>query len=260
MPTNNSVKLMPTSQLFLKCLEIVKQSWLNLLLSFIFISVLILAANLLLTYIYYLLVTFKVITVDNIIVSRILWALSTYLIYFLIAVVAQIVIIYTLMNPKLKFRENIKSVKKHFLNFLFLAIIISILFVIFSLPIYAAIIFFIANQAVLGILSLILGYILILLLSSTLIFSIYIIIEKDEYPLNAIKHTYHLSKSSLSSLAFKIFVLAIMVLILNNISGLLFKLPAIGPALSYIFVIIIMLLILVYPFALYQDLKRVKSA
>lgn len=260
MTTNNSVKFMTTSQLFLRCLEIVKQSWLNLLLSFTFITVLLLAANVLLTVIYYFLIVWKFINADNLLITRMLWTLSTYLIYFLIAVIAQIIIIYTLINPKLKFRESLKSVKKHFLNFLFLSIIISVLLLIFSLPIYAAIVFFIANQAVLGFISLILGYVLILLLSSTIVFSVYIVIEEDEYPLNALRHTYSLSKDRMASLTFKIFILAVMVLILNNISGLLFKLPVIGTSLGYLFIVLIMLLVLTYPFALYQDLKRIKSA
>lgn len=254
-----SSKMLPIQQLLLKSLNLIKESWLNLFLSFIFISILILAANLMIYFIYYILVTLKFITADNVLVSRILWSVSTYVFYFLIAVIAQIVIIYSLLNPKNKFSESLKSVKKHFLNFLFLSIIISILLLVFSLPIYAAIIFFIGNQAFLGIISLILGYILILLLSSTIVFSTYIIIEKNEYPLNALKQTYHLSKGSIANLAFKIFILAIIVLILNNISSLLFQLPVIGAALGYLFVFLILLLVLTYPFALYQDLKRVKS-
>lgn len=257
METHAPSKLVPSSYLLIyKTLGLLKKSWLNLLISLCILILLTAAASLILYLAYFAIVytNFIMSSFRNFIIFRISWGLLIFLVFYLITILAQIIIIKSLLEAK-NFQEILKSVSKYFLNYICLSIIISILLVFFSLPIYTALFLFYAEQWVLGLLSLILGYILIIVLSGLLAFSPIILLEQNLYPLNALTKAYNLSKKYFASIIWKIFLLSLFLLVLNMIASMAYNIPFVGLLLWLVISLLAGLIFFAFPITLYKSLK-----
>nr|MBD3359300.1 hypothetical protein [Candidatus Buchananbacteria bacterium] len=232
-----------------------KKSWLDLLLIIFFIFCLLLAFLLIAFFTYIALLYYGVVSFNIIFTYRLIWTIVTYLVTFIIAVIAQLLIINSLLKPRKKFIENLNSIKKYFWQFLILTIIINILFVIFNIPIYVSIFFFALDNLILGIISLIFGLIITILLTSYLIFSPFLLIDKNTSWFESIKKSFSLTEKKLFQVIFNVIILALIILILNTISVLVLQLDIIGLVLSTIIFIIMVFTAFIYLFAMYQKFK-----
>lgn len=243
------------AQLFSKSFNIAKATYLNLILTIFFIISIVLAFLLLSMLVYYLLFQLNIVNAAQFFTFRLIWQIITYIITLSIAVTAQILIINFLLNPKLHFKANLKSIKPYFLNFFILSIIINILFFIATLPIYVGLTLFIFDFHVLGAISFVVGAILTLLLTSYLIFSSFFLIEYKLSALAALKSSYTLAKYNILNIIFKIIVLALIIIILNSLMIIFSPLQIFGTILSAFVFIIMILLSYTYLFAIYKDFK-----
>ncbi len=232
-----------------------KKSWLDLLLVIFFIFCLLLAFLLIAFFTYIALLYYGVVSFNIIFTYRLIWKIAVYLITFIIAVIAQFLIVNTLLNPRQKFIENLKSIKQYFWRFLILTIIINILFVVFNIPIYVSIFLFAIDNLILGIISLIFGLIITILLSSYLIFSPFVLVDNNTGWLEAIKKSFSLTENKLFRVIFNVIILALIILILNTISVLIAQLDIIGLILSTVIFVIMVFVAFIYLFAMYQKFK-----
>jgi len=243
------------STLFSATLTILKNTWLNLLLAIFFIISIILALILLSTVIYYALVSKSIINLDAIYSFRLIWQVCIYIISFLISVAAQYLIINTMINPRLELKDNLKSIKNNFSQFLFLNIIIQILFFIITIPIYLSGFLFLFGNIILAIAALLLGIIIIVLFVSYFVFSPFFLIEEKLSFVEAIKKSITSSQNNIFNIIFNLILLAFIIVIINSFSVLIISVPFIGLILSTIISLILIMFSFTYLMALYQNYK-----
>jgi len=159
-----------------------------------------------------------------------------YIIYLILGVIAQIIIIDILLREQVRFKENMRSLIKHFWQMFILNIILNLLFLIATAPFSAAAIFFLMNNYILAYASLIAGLALTILAATLFLFSPFLLIDKNLKWLLALKESYDIAKKNLFYIAFDLLILAFVFLILNFFSILLMNLSIIyivlGSALS----------------------------
>jgi hypothetical protein len=232
-----------------------KKSWLDLLLVIFFIFCLLLAFLLIAFFVYIALLYYGIVSFDIIFTYRLIWRIAVYIVTFIIAVIAQFLIVNALLNPQQKFIKNLRSIKQYFWHFLILTIIVNVLFVIFNIPIYVSVFLFVIDNLILGIISLIFGLIITILLTSYLVFSPFILVDNNTSWLEAIKKSFSLTENKLFRVIFNIIILALIILILNTISVLIAQLDIIGLILSTVIFVIMVFIAFIYLFAMYQKFK-----
>lgn len=246
---------MSNLNLFSLSLKTFKDSWLNLILITFFIICLLLAFLLIAFFIYIALLYYGIVSYDIIFTYRLIWKIAVYLVTFIIAVITQFLFINSLLKPKMSFVNNLKEIKIYFWRFFFLTIIINVLFIIFNIPIYVAIFLFAINNLILGIICLIFGLIITLLLTSYIIFSPFILVEKKTSCLTAIKKSFAITEKNLFVVILNVIILAAIILILNTFSVLITQINTIGLIISTFIFLAMILISFIYLFALYQKLK-----
>lgn len=245
------------STLFLSTLSILKNTWLNLLIAIFFIISIILALILISTVTYYVLISKSIINLDAIYSFRLIWQVVAYIISFVIGVIAQFLILNSMLKPNLSFSDNLKSTKDYFSQFLYLNIIINILFFILTIPIYLSGFLFLMGNLVLAIIALLLGIILILLFVSYFVFSPFILIDNKLSFIEAIKKSIQITKNHLFNIIFNLVLLAFIIVIVNSFSVMIVSLPYIGLILSTVISVVLILFSFTYLMALYQNYKRI---
>ncbi|MFC1598868.1 hypothetical protein ACFL2U_02600, partial [Patescibacteria group bacterium] len=226
---------------------------------------LVLTATLLLFLIYYLFVFLGVVNINIIYTYNLIWKTASSIIYFIIAVIAQILIINAFFQPKINFTENLKSLKKHFWGYFYLTIILYILFAFFTLPVYVGISLLAFNNTILGLLSFFLGILLSLFLVSYVIFSPFLLIDKNMGCIQAIKKSIALTQNNLANIIARVIFLTIILTILNIISTYLVPFYTLGKMyyivglIGIILVLVMILLAFAYLFAMYQNFKSLKN-
>jgi hypothetical protein len=252
-------------QLLLDSLEFIKKNLASLVLTIFIITCLVLAAILFLFLIYYLFLFLGIVKVNFIYSYNLIWKTASSIVYFIIAIIAQILIINTLFQPKINFLNNLKSIKKHFWGFFCLTVILYILFLFFTLPVYVGIALLAFNNLILGLLSFFLGIILALLLVSYVIFSPFILIDQNIGCIQAIKKSIALTRNYLANIILKIIFLTIILSIINIISTYLVPFYSLGKMYYIVglvgiaLVVVMILLAFAYLFAMYQNFKTLKN-
>jgi len=247
------------SSLYFRIKEIVKTNWLSSLIIIAFIFIILAIIIIILTLLGFVLIKFNLVSQFAFSTSTIIWQAIIAVIFYLAAIFAQFLFINNLLNPGIKLKENLSSFKINFWNFLCLNIIINILFLLATMPIYIAAFLLSLNNLILGIICLLFGYVLILFLASYLFFSPFILIEKKTSCPESIKLSLNLVEGKFWSITSRILILSILLLLLNKLSLIVYNLPLIGSLLSLIILIILILLGFVCTFALYQDLKSSRN-
>ncbi|OGY41275.1 MAG: hypothetical protein A2Y67_00520 [Candidatus Buchananbacteria bacterium RBG_13_39_9] len=252
-----SKKPLTLAESFLETFKLLKATWLTLVVfSFLiiclfFVSLLLLTA---LNLVYIALA--KTIPPYT---FNLIYTVIVYILYFLLSTLAQILLINALFRPSLNFKENIATVKKFFKNYLFLSIFTSFIIFLCFLPFYTALFFFLLNNYILGFLSLIINFALIVLAASYFIFSPYILIDKNYSWHLSVKKSWLLAKNNLLNITLKIFVFVLILVILDSLSTLLLYLPYAGPVFAMIIFMIMVLFFFAYPFVIYSDYKQYQN-
>lgn len=235
-----------------------KKNWSILLLSVFFIICIALAFFILENLVYYSLISLNVINITNVFLSRLIFNIVTTIISFIIAVIAQYLIINSLLKPDLNFYDNLKNIKPCFWSLFCLTLIINVTFLIVTLPIYAAVFLITLDKLVFAAISLIFGLALALLATSYFVFSPFILIEESKTCLNSIIKSYNLVTPKLPNVIFNIVLLALIIIILNGFGLLLAQIGLIGLVISSIIYLILILFAFNYLFALYQNYRPLK--
>jgi hypothetical protein len=258
--TTLKAKPLSLAKFISKTWEIIKISWLNSLIVMLFILGLVIITIIVLALAWKILLVLNLIQLSYIWTFRMLWQFLTALILFIISVLAQFLLINSLLNPRIKLKKNLKSMKQVLWHFLCLTLILNLIFLLASLPLYISIFLLLLNNLVLGIISFIVGVVLILFLGSYLIFSPFILIEKKISFFEAIKKSFILAEGNFSNIFLKILILGLILLILNGLSLLVMLAPIIIRAILNGVIIVIMILTgFAYLFAIYQDFKSIKN-
>jgi hypothetical protein len=245
--------------LFAEAFNILKKTWADLILILFLVICVILGFFIILSGIYYLIFSTGLISLNNLYTFRLFWTLFTYILTFLIAVIAQILLITHLIKPGIDFKKNLIEVKENFVSFLGLSIILNILFFLFTLPIYVAVFLFIYNNLILGVISLGLGFALTLSLTAYMIAAPFLIIDKNMKWLEAIKQSFQLTHNKIGNIIINIIILAITVVILNSLSILIVVIPGAGIVLATIISIFLIIFAFSYIYAIYQKVKSNES-
>ncbi|MBN1325664.1 hypothetical protein JW977_01630 [Candidatus Falkowbacteria bacterium] len=228
----------------------------NLLLSVFFIVCLIFVLFFFLGILYYSIISIKIVQTNYLFTFRLIWQIIFYLATYALGVIAQVLIIKSLVSPKEKFNVIISSLKTYFLNFLCLSIFINIIFLVCYLPFYGGIFLLLFESQVLGACSIIISLILNLLAVIFLIMSPFILIEKNKWFIEAVKESFKIASNNFWDIVIKLVIICISLVLLLNISTLLcIILPTLGAIISIILFIPVILLVFSYLFAFYQYLK-----
>jgi len=258
--TTLSTKPLPLNKQFSKTWELIKTNWLNSLFVILFATICVIAVAIILSLIWKLLLFLNIVQFYGIVFYRFAWQILTAIIFFILAILAQFLLINAFLNPQIKLKQNLKSIKQIFWQLLLLSIIINLLFLLACLPIYISIFLFLLNSAVLGAISFILGFVLIIFLSCYLIFSPFILIEKKLSFLAAMKKSFILVGGNFKNVFWKIFILGIILLLLNGLTILITLAPIIIKSILSSLVLLFMIIFgFSYLFVIYQDLKSIKN-
>jgi hypothetical protein len=178
--------------------------------------------------------------------------------YFLILILASVVQIVTLkvfFDPILKISNLITSVKSYFWRFLGLSLIINILLFLFSLPVYVAIFLFASQNYILSLIALLVGILLLLLFTSYVMFSPFILIEKRGKIYQAIKESMNLAADNIWDVLAKLIILIVILLLLNYLAAFFIALPIVGPIIELGAILILFIFFIIYLYTIYQNLK-----
>ncbi|MCX6742972.1 MAG: hypothetical protein NT116_01930 [Candidatus Parcubacteria bacterium] len=242
-----------------KTLNLIKSSWQQQLKIIFTVLVAIALLLIILTIIWQILIKINIITLANIITAQIIWQVISAIIFFLVAAAAQYLLINQLLNLNLKLKENLAGLKKYWAKFLCLTIIINLIFLLATLPLYVAVFLILLKSYVLGILTLIVGLATILFLAAYLVISPFLLIDKKLFCIESIKKSFKLIENNFWQILIKIVILSVILLILNLLSFILISLPYFGALLSGLILIIMIMLAFSYLAILYQDLKILKN-
>ena len=246
--------------LYINTWQIIKANWLNSLKILFFVVVLCLILFTLLVFLWGILVKFNINNIPDLVAVRLFWQLIAGLVYFLISALIQFLLLNLFLNPSLKFLENLKAFKKYFWQFCCLTIILNVIFFFFSVPLYVGFFFYSLDNIFLGIISIILGYLLIILYVSYLLFSPILLIEKNLTCLESMKSSILLASNHAFNIFWKILILAIILILLNIAALFVLNLPYLGLPLAIFILCFMVLLIFANVFALYQNFKALKNA
>jgi len=233
-----------------------RSDWLGLILVVFFIICFASAVIIVLTLIYTLLLSYQIIPLAYFFTFTLGWNILLYLVTFIISVIAQLLIINKFVNPEINLRANLKSLKANFKNFLFLNILIDILLLILSLPIYASLLLFFLQMNALAYISVVVGLILIFVFGSYILFSPFIIIEKKQGALEALRKSFYLAHGNISNIIFKLLILSLLlIIVLYALSFISLSFPFWGKIFNALFFLILIPFLFSYLFSMYQDYK-----
>jgi len=252
-------------QLLITSLKVINKNFANLILTIFIVICLVITAMLLLFLIYYLFIFLNIVNINFIYTYNFIWKSFGSIVYFIIAVIAQILLINVFFKSQINFKENLQAIKKYFWGIFCLTIILQLIFMFFTLPIYVGIFLLALKNIILGILSFTLGIILAVLIVSYVVFSPFILIDKNIGCIAAIKQSIALTKNKLANIILKIIFLSIILIILNILSTYLLPLYILGKMyflaslLGIILFLLMILLTFAYLFTMYQDYKTLKN-
>jgi len=238
---------------FKKSFKIFVQNWAQLLLIVFFIFCLFLAYMLIQNMAFYLLTKYNIINETNVFLSKLIIKIITTIITYLIAVLAQFLMINNLIKNENELTANLKSFKQYFWNFLAVTIIINILFSIVTLPVYVAVALIILNKFVLGGISIIVGIILAVLLTSLLVFSPFILIAEKKSWYASLGASFSLATKNLWGIIFNLILLVLLLILINGIAVLILPVYFVGAILGSLIYLFIIIYAFVFLFALYQN-------
>ncbi len=241
--------------LFGESFAILKKTWADLILILFLVICVILGLFIILSGIYYLLFASGLVSTNLFYTFRLFWTILTYILSFLIAVIAQILVITHLIKPGIDFKTNLSQVKENFVSFLGLSIILNIIFFLFTLPIYVAVFLFIYNNFVLGVIALALGFALTIALTAYMIAAPFLIIDKNLKVIESLTKSFQLTHKHIGRITINIIILAITIVILNSLSILIISIPGAGLVLSTVISIFLILFAFSYIYAIYQEIK-----
>lgn len=250
--------LSPINQI-IKTLQVTSDNLADLTLIIFGVIIVGLTAMLGVIFAYYLPVVLKIIQPNQLFLYNIISQALTYILFLLIAVIAQILVVNRLLNPQITFKTNIRTIKKYFVNFLCLTIISNIIFVVLAVPIYVGLFLTIFQQTALAIIAILTGVVAIILAASYLIFSPYILVDENERCIAALKKSAALVKNYLGNIILKIIILALGLALLDNLSLRAIHLPLIGKFLSAVLFAFMIIVSFSYLFVTYRDLKNLKN-
>lgn len=238
--------------------QTLKKTWASMLLSIFVIActAMIIVCVTALIYYFPLLLGWFNIDGSNILLFRYIWNLVTSLLLFFVGVGAQILMVFTLFNPSSTFKAKILSVKENFWSFLWLTLATYLLAIICSSPIYVSVLFFVVNEIVLAMISLILGLTLLLSLTVYIIFSQFIIIEKKQSWVSAIKQSFKIAEKNLFNVVFNVILIVLFCMAWANLAYTLEFIPVFGVVLSFFALIFLALILFTYLFSMYKEFKN----
>jgi len=242
-----------------KTLNLIKSSWLRQLKIIFYVLILIAIILIIMAIIWQILIKINIITLANIITAQIISQVISAIIFFLIAAAAQYLLINQLLNLNIKLKENLANLKKYWAKFLCLTIIINLIFLLTTLPIYVAVFLILLKSYVLGIFTLLVGFCTILFLAAYLVTSPYLLVDKKLFCIEAIKKSFKLAEGNFWQILIKIIILSVILLILNLLTFILISLPYFGALLSGLILIIMIIIAFSYLAVLYQELKIAKN-
>lgn len=202
---------------------------------------------------YYMLITRT--STETILAVRFGFLLINYLLVLVLASVVQIVTLKIFFDPQLKISSMISNVKSYFWRFLGLSIIINILFFLFSLPIYVAIFLFAIQNYLLSLIAMLVGILLLLLFTGYIMFSPFVLIEKQSKIYGSIKESVNMASLNIWSIFVKLIILIGIMVGLNYVASLFITLPYIGQFIEIAGIFIFFIMFIIYLFTIYQSLK-----
>jgi len=242
--------------LFGKTFAILKKTWADLVLILFLIICLILGLFIVLSGTYYLLFSTGIVSTNIYYTFNLFWRIAGYALTFVIAVIAQILVINHLIKPNIDFKTNFSQIKEYFASFLCLSIILNILFFLFTLPIYVAVFLFIYNNYILGVIAFALGIFLTLALTSYVLAAPFLIIDNKLKCVESITKSFRLAHSKVSRIILNIIVLAVTIVILNGVSIVIVSIPGAGIVLATVISIFLIIFAFAYIYAIYQELNE----
>jgi MFS family permease len=259
MGASTLLKTIFLGQLLKNTWQIIKNTWKNLI-KIILLTLL----AIILTIIFFSLswgaiLSWQIINLSYLFYLRILLNILNFIVLFIIATLAQILVIQQLLLPEQKLKDAIKLAKKYFMPFLCLSIILNLLVVLFTLPIYVGFFLIILKSYILSAVSIVLGIALILFLAVYLIFSPFLLIDRNLSCFEAFKKSLNLAEGNFVNIFIKIFILVLMIVLLNLISIYLLAITYLGIILSAIIIILMIILSFSYLTAIYQNFKKLKN-
>lgn len=247
-------KTKPTLFSFLRDLsDNTKKHSLNLLFAAILASVFVIIILTVFFAFYYLLINRTM--VSSVLAVRFTFLIINYLLVLILASVVQIVTLKIFFDPQLKVSNLISHVKTYFWRFLGLSIIINILFFLFSLPIYVAIFLFAIQNYLLSLIALIVGILLLLLFTSYIMFSPFILIEKQRKVYHSIKESMDLASTNIWGIFIKLISLIVIMIVLNYLATFLVAIPFFGQIIELIAIFLFFIIFIIYLYTIYQNLK-----
>ncbi|OGY41771.1 MAG: hypothetical protein A2Y82_02755 [Candidatus Buchananbacteria bacterium RBG_13_36_9] len=253
MGATNLINRLYLGQLFVTAFQIIKKTWKNLLKIILLILAIILLVSSLIYFIWQFLLSWQAISIPLLFYLRIFLNILIYIAYFLIATIAQILLIQQLLSPQTKFKEIVSFTKKYFPHFLCLTIILNLLILTFTLPIYIGFFLIILKSYILGGAAIILGTTLLLFFAIYLVFSPFLLLEKNLSCWQAIKKSLKLTEGYFVDILSKIVILALIIIFLNLLSVYLLAIPYIGLVLSAFIIILMIIFSFAYLTAMYQN-------
>ncbi|MCX6740099.1 MAG: hypothetical protein NTZ49_02625 [Candidatus Parcubacteria bacterium] len=186
---------------------------------------------------------------------RFTFLVINYLLVLILSSIVQIIVIKVFFEPELKLANLVGHVKDYFWKFLGLSIVINILFLLFCLPIYAALLLFAIENFILAIVSLITGILLILFFTAYVMFSPFILIEKKEKVYHALKQSMDMASGNLWGILSKLLILIVILIALNYIATLFINIPWVGQVFELAGIFLLFLVTFIYVFTLYENIK-----
>ncbi len=165
----------------------------------------------------------------------------------------------SLLNTQLNLKQNLYSIKGNFWQFIFLMIVINILLLLSAMPIYVGVFLILLKSYLLGILSLMVSFILIIFISIYLIFSPLILLENNLKWHKAIVKSSSLSQGYFNILFLNIAVLIAILAAMNYLSLYLTTLGILGLILGSIFTVIMIIFGFSFLMSLYTQIKSARN-
>jgi len=230
-----------------------KKHSLNLLLAALLSSVFVIIAYAVFYGLYYLIISKT--SFNTILAVRFTFLMFRYLVILILASIVQIATLKVFFDPQVTISNLFTGVKTHFWRFLGLSIIINILFFLFSLPIYVAIFLFAIQNYIFSLIALLIGILLMLLFAGYIIFSPFIMIEKQKKIYNSIRESMNMASDNIWGILAKIVILIAAMVALNYIFSLFITIPFVGQIIELAAIFVFYIIFIIYIYTIYQNLK-----
>lgn len=194
-------------------------------------------------------------SVNTFLAVRFTFLVINYILVLILSSIVQIIVIKVFFEPNLKLTNIIGHIKTYFWKFLGLSIVINILFFIFCLPIYAALLLFAVDNFILAIVSLVTGILLILFYTAYVMFSPFILIEKKEKIYHSLKQSMDLTSGNLWGILSKLLILIVILIAINYIASIFISIPWVGDIFELAGLFFLFIVFIIYTFTLYENIK-----